>query len=58
MFGLAVTEHVELFLVPAAHDVEPGAAAADMIDRHQRLGGEHRMDERHVYGRENGDVVG
>ena len=53
-----MTEHVELFLVPAADDVEPGAAAADVVDRHQRLGREHRMDQRNVHGRKDRDVPG
>src|SRR5262249_50757538 len=30
MLGLTVPEHVELFLVPAAHDIEPGASATDV----------------------------
>ena len=56
--GLAMPEHVELVLVPSAHDVQPGAAAAHMIDGRERLGGEHRMHERNMHGREDRNVPG
>ena len=51
-------EHAELLRVPAADDVEPGAALADVIDRRQRLGRIERMHQRHMHGHEQADPLG
>jgi len=50
-------EHGELLRIPAADDVEPGAAAADVIDGGQRLGGIDRMHDRHVHRHEQADLL-
>ena len=50
-------EHRELFDVPAGHDVEPEPPLPDVIRGDDRLGGEHRMDQRHMNGGERDDVV-
>src|SRR5690242_11648002 len=39
-------EHVELALVPAAHDIQAEAALADMIGGGELLGRDQRMDQR------------
>ena len=49
---------VELGLVPAADDVETGAAVGDMVDRGDRLGRERRGDQRDMHGGEYGDPFG
>src|SRR6476469_8723060 len=43
MFGRRMSKHVELALIPSGHDVQSSSTAADVIDRYQRLGREHRM---------------
>ena len=45
-------EHVELVLVPSAHDVEADATVRNMINCRNRLGNESRRGQRHVDGGE------
>ncbi|ESW92444.1 hypothetical protein X770_05820 [Mesorhizobium sp. LSJC269B00] len=51
-------EHAEFLRVPAADDVQAGAALADMVDSCQRLGGIERMHQRHMHGHEQADLLG
>ena len=58
--ALLVDRHavqVELLLVPAADDVEAGAAMRHMIDRGDRLGAERRRHQRHMHGGEDRDAL-
>jgi hypothetical protein len=57
VLGQRMAEHVELALIPSGDDVEPGAAAADVIDGDQRLGGKHRMHHRHMDRRKDRDLL-
>ena len=50
--------HVEFVLVPAAHDVEAGAAVRHMVDGGDRLGDEGRRRQGHMDGREQADALG
>ena len=52
LFDQRHAEHAEFLRIPAADDVEPGPALADMIDGGQRLGSIERMNQRHVNGHE------
>ena len=51
-------EHREFARIPSADDVQPGAAATDVIDGRERLGGIERMQKRDVNGHENPDPLG
>ena len=51
-------EHVELVRIPAANDVQSGAAVADVIDGRQRLCRIERMQQRHMHGHEQRDALG
>ena len=51
-------EHLELALVPAAHDVQAEAAVADMVGGHDLLGRDQRREQRRVDRPEHGDALG
>ena len=58
MRALLDTEHVELALVPADHDIQPKAALADVIGRDHFLGCDHRIENRRVDRAEHSDALG
>src|SRR6202041_698737 len=51
-------EHRKFARIPTADDVQPGAAATDVIDGRERLGGVKRMQNRDVNGHEKPDPRG
>ena len=52
------TEHVELVLEPAAHDIERESPVGDVIDGRRHLRHHQWMHQRYVAGGEHGDVFG
>ena len=48
---------VELLLVPAADDIQPRASMRHVVDGGDRLGTKGGGDQRHVHGREDGDLL-
>ena len=56
MLALLDAEHLELVLIPAAHDVQAEAALADVIGRDHLLRGDDRMEQRRMHGAEHGDA--
>ena len=57
MLGQLQTEHPVLRLEVAGHRVQPHPATADVIDRRAHLRRDQRMNERHMTGREDLDVL-
>ena len=55
---LGEPEHRELLGEPARHHVDPEPATGDMVGGDGHLRGQHRMDDRHVHGREDLDPLG
>ena len=55
---LANTEHSELGLIVATHDVERGPSVADVVQRRQRLGGKNRRHDRRLHRRAQHDIAG
>ena len=56
VLALRHAEHLELALVPADHQVDAEPARADLVGGHQRLGGDQRMEQRHMDGAEHGEA--
>jgi hypothetical protein len=50
-------EHLDFRPIPAGDDIDGEAAVADVIDGGRLLGRHHRMDRRHVRGREDAGIV-
>ena len=48
MFEQLRAEALEFCDVPARHDIEPEAPLSNVVRRHTRLGGKHRIDEGHM----------
>src|SRR4029077_625366 len=56
MIALVHAEHLKFALIPANHQIEAEASCADVIGGHELFGGNHRMEQRSVYGAEYGDA--
>jgi hypothetical protein len=57
VLALGEAEHRELGRVPAGDDVEAEASARDVVGCAHHLGGQHRVGERDVEGREDLDAL-
>jgi hypothetical protein len=51
-------EHLELALIPAAHDIQAETPFADVVGGDELFGGNQRRDQRRMDGSEHGEPLG